>query len=255
VTAVERWLGANARYSLDSPVPAPGRDAVDAFLFDDHVGFCEQFASAEAVLLRAVGIPSRLVTGLAYGAPAASPRLRTFRASDAHAWVEVWYPALGWQPSDPTAHAALAKQGASADGRIRAMLRRLVGDSRSRRVVFAVLLVVIAIAVAALALTSRRRRERPAGERTDWRPSTGPVAMAFGVFSNRWRATLPRAPSETAREYVARVAMTDPLDDALVTLEEECYGAQVPDTRRVVAAVDAFEGSRPPVTDVGPQPR
>jgi len=111
------------------------------------------------------------------------------------------------------------------------------------------------VAVAQLAATGRRRRRQLAGMRTDWRPSAGPVAVAFGVFTNRWRATAPRAPAETAREYVARVAATDPLGDAVVTLEEECYGALVPDTRRVVAAVEAFEGSRPPVTDAEPPSR
>ena len=53
-----------------------------------HAGFCEQFASAEVVLLRAAGVPARLATGFAHGVPDADGR-RLFRASDAHAWVEV----------------------------------------------------------------------------------------------------------------------------------------------------------------------
>ena len=67
VEAVERYLRANATYRLDSPVPEKGRDAVDHFLFDARTGFCEHFASAEVVLLRAAGIPARLATGFAGG--------------------------------------------------------------------------------------------------------------------------------------------------------------------------------------------
>ena len=53
VQQVEPWLAENATYNLDSPVPGPGEDAVDRFLFVDRVGFCEQFAAAEVLLLRA----------------------------------------------------------------------------------------------------------------------------------------------------------------------------------------------------------
>ena len=109
VDAVERYLRSNETYLLDSPQPAIGSDAVDDFLFVSHQGFCEQFASAEVVLLRARGIPARLVTGFGYGQPA-SPGRRVMLASDAHAWVEVWYPGVGWSPSDPTAGAGWPHQ-------------------------------------------------------------------------------------------------------------------------------------------------
>ena len=110
VLAVERYLRANATYRLDSPVPPRGQDAVDHFLFEARTGFCEQFASAEAVLLRAAGIPARLATGFSGGSGTADGRL--LKAADAHAWVEVWYPGVGWAasdrrpgPSSPTARA------------------------------------------------------------------------------------------------------------------------------------------------------
>ena len=66
VLAYERWLGANTSYDLDAPVPAPGADAVDDFLFDSQRGYCEQIASTLAVMLRSQGVPARL-------APATSP--------------------------------------------------------------------------------------------------------------------------------------------------------------------------------------
>src|SRR6185503_12286547 len=90
VTDIERYLRSHEEYSLAAPLPPRGHDAVDYFLFHSHVGFCELFASAEAVMLRTLGIPVRLVSGLAYGAPNGTTRLYT--AANAHAWDEVYYP-------------------------------------------------------------------------------------------------------------------------------------------------------------------
>ena len=83
------------------PGPGPGQDAVADFLFRDHTGFCEQFASADAVMLRTLDVPARVVSGLAYGTP--RRQRAAFTAADAHAWVEVYYPGIGWSPTDPTA--------------------------------------------------------------------------------------------------------------------------------------------------------
>jgi hypothetical protein len=102
VHAVEGWLRANTRYDLDVPREPDGVDAVDHFLFETQRGFCEHIASAMAVLLRSVGIPTRLVVG--YGPGERNPLTGYFEVqqSDAHAWVEVWYPQAGWLPYDPT---------------------------------------------------------------------------------------------------------------------------------------------------------
>jgi transglutaminase-like putative cysteine protease len=114
-------------------VPSAHEDSVDEFLFRSHEGFCEQFASAETVLLRSVGVPSRLVTGYAYGSTdAADPGRRLFTDADAHAWVEVYYPGLDWSPSDPTAGSTLAPARDSASLRSRARNgRNGGGDARA----------------------------------------------------------------------------------------------------------------------------
>ena len=90
------------RYNLDIPPYPPGVDAVDHFLFETREGFCEHIASAMAVLLRASGIPTRLVTGFGPGDRNPFTGYWEVRASDAHAWVEVFYPGVGWIPYDPT---------------------------------------------------------------------------------------------------------------------------------------------------------
>jgi transglutaminase-like putative cysteine protease len=102
VMAVQSWLQANTRYALTVPREPPGVDAVDHFLFDTRRGFCEHIASAMAVLLRAEGIPTRIVTGYGPGERNPFTGYDDVRYSDAHAWVEVFYPRLGWLPYDPT---------------------------------------------------------------------------------------------------------------------------------------------------------
>jgi transglutaminase-like putative cysteine protease len=88
------------RYTL---APAPlGRDAVDDFLFDTHEGFCEHYSSAFTVLMRAAGIPARVVTGYQGGYWNKLGNYLLVRNSDAHAWSEVWLAGRGWVRVDPT---------------------------------------------------------------------------------------------------------------------------------------------------------
>ena len=102
VAAVQSWIRANTRYDLDVPRDPVGVDAVDHFLFVTRTGFCEQIATSLAIMLRTLGIQTRLVTG--YGPGERNPLTGYFevRQSDAHAWVEVFYPGIGWVPYDPT---------------------------------------------------------------------------------------------------------------------------------------------------------
>jgi transglutaminase-like putative cysteine protease len=93
--AVRAWL--DTRTYRRAPVPAAA-DPVAAFLFGTQAGHCEQFASAAAVLLRAQGIPARLVTG--YRAEVRDGRARV-SSRDAHAWVE-WWDGADWVALDPT---------------------------------------------------------------------------------------------------------------------------------------------------------
>lgn len=98
------WIRAEFAYTLD--VPLPGRDAVDQFLFDTRQGYCEHFSSAYTVLMRAAGIPARVVTGYAGGYRNPFGGYWVVRRMDAHAWVEVWLQGHGWVRVDPTAAVA-----------------------------------------------------------------------------------------------------------------------------------------------------
>lgn len=82
--------------------PALGRDSADEFLFDTRQGFCEHYASAFAIMMRAAGIPARVVLGYHGGELNPLAGHMTVRQSDAHAWNEVWVDSSGWYRVDPT---------------------------------------------------------------------------------------------------------------------------------------------------------
>lgn len=90
-------------FSYTLAPPALGRDAMDDFLFITRQGFCEQYASAFTVLMRAAGIPARVVTGYQGGYWSNLGNYLLVRQSDAHAWVELWLSGQGWVRFDPTA--------------------------------------------------------------------------------------------------------------------------------------------------------
>ena len=89
------------RYTL-TPPPL-GAQQVDDFLFDTRSGFCEHYASAFVFLMRAAGIPARVVAGYQGGYANRSADYLLMRQSDAHAWAEVWLQDQGWVRVDPTA--------------------------------------------------------------------------------------------------------------------------------------------------------
>ena len=108
VQAIERWLSPDVTYSIDAPLTPRGQDVVDDFLFRSHQGWCEQVASSLVVLLRAQGVPARLVTGFVPDEIDPISGSYTVREKDAHAWAEVYFPGVGWQAFDPTASVPLA---------------------------------------------------------------------------------------------------------------------------------------------------
>jgi transglutaminase-like putative cysteine protease len=80
----------------------PGDDPLAHFLFETRAGHCEYFASSMAIMLRTLGIPSREVNGFLPGEYNDLGGDYIVRASDAHSWVEVYFPGIGWQVFDPT---------------------------------------------------------------------------------------------------------------------------------------------------------
>lgn len=98
---LEHFRTGGYRYTLNPPLL--GRHSVDEFLFDTKLGYCEHYASAFVVLMRALDVPARVVTGYQGGEINPVDGFMTVRQSDAHAWAEVWLRERGWTRVDPTA--------------------------------------------------------------------------------------------------------------------------------------------------------
>lgn len=99
--ALESYLSTHFSYTLELP-KTTSQDPIANFLFERRQGHCEYFASAMAVMLRAVGIPSRVVNGFSGGEYNDVSSQYVIRASEAHSWVEAYIPGEGWLEFDPT---------------------------------------------------------------------------------------------------------------------------------------------------------
>ena len=99
--ALETYLRSNYQYTLQLSRTVP-HDPLANFLFERRQGHCEYFASSMAVMLRSLGIPARLVNGFRTGEFNDLTSQYVVRASNAHAWVEVFFPGRGWIAFDPT---------------------------------------------------------------------------------------------------------------------------------------------------------
>jgi transglutaminase-like putative cysteine protease len=106
--AEQWWQGQPFRYTL-RPGALPRRAPLDSFLFERQEGFCGHYASAFAALMRAAGVPARVVSGYRGGdwvVPLTGSGYLDIRQSHAHAWSEVWLPDEGWRAVDPTSWVA-----------------------------------------------------------------------------------------------------------------------------------------------------
>ena len=105
VALAEAWFRQQGfRYSLNNPL-LPQNAPLDALLFERRQGFCGHYASALSALMRAAGVPARVVSGYRGGTwvvPLGGSAFLDLRQSDAHAWSEVWIDGEGWRTLDPT---------------------------------------------------------------------------------------------------------------------------------------------------------
>jgi protein-glutamine gamma-glutamyltransferase len=106
---VKRFLD-SGRYAYNES-PPPSRYPLESFLFSSRRGYCQQFSGAMALLLRMGGIPARVATGFATGTYNNATHSWVVADTDAHAWVEAWFPTYGWVRFDPTPPAAPALGG------------------------------------------------------------------------------------------------------------------------------------------------
>jgi hypothetical protein len=115
--AIEQYLRNTFPYTLDVPLPPAAQDLVDYFLFDLRKGYCDYYASAMAILARVAGLPARLAVGYATGSYVLNSDRFNVTQADAHSWVEVYFPGIGWVSFEPTAGSPpINRSGQAAQG-------------------------------------------------------------------------------------------------------------------------------------------
>ena len=207
IRSLEAWMGENIEYTRDIPVPPEGADAVEQLLFVDRAGFCEQIGTALTVMMRSLGVPSRLAVGYVTGEKVGDDEYLV-RAEDAHAWVEVWFPGLGWQQFDPTASVPLAGEASANE----------VGVPWTAIGLAAVALLVI---VLAQSWWHRRRARRDGtGEDGTGGPARQPSPLTTALVDEGSRRGVERQPSETVQEFARRVVDESKGDGRFVRVAE-----------------------------------
>jgi transglutaminase-like putative cysteine protease len=244
VQALIAWMEANTSYTLDIPPLPRGADAVEQYLFEDKQGFCEQIATALVVMMRSLGVPARLGVGYAPGERNPFTGLFEVKASDAHAWTEIYFPGIGWQIFDPTASVPLAGDGgltraSSGIGSFLAARLPAIPAALSRVLVAIVVIgVLAAVGAQVLGRTARRRRLASRSWPVVWQARLDEVGAECGR---------PRKDSESLREYVEVLRHLLPHDswhEAVRVVEVEAFSleANVADrleAERVLAEVGA----------------
>ena len=251
VMALTTYLQSNFQYSLElGHVPA-GRDPVDWFLFDVKIGYCEQFATAEVLMLRSLGIPARLATGYSTGDYDPVLDQAVVREHDAHAWVEAWFPNHGWVPVDPSpgfsALAATQFPSHWAAGGIARLIPHLeIGAPLAVLGSLGVLAVIPpAVAIALLVVIAwawLRTRRWKRGIKVP--PSQSELLRLYERVQRRLGRR--RAPPETPLEYLRQIpspaggglgrgseALEPLLEEITEAVNEGAYAGRWPDVRRV----------------------
>ena len=136
VNEARRWFLAHPfRYTLQ-PGALPAAGGLDAFLFQSRAGFCGHYASAFTGLMRAAGVPARVVVGYQGGrwvTPLTDQAFLEITNSDAHAWAEIWDPERGWLRVDPTAWIAPERSRADLFSSVPASERPLLAAAGLQR--------------------------------------------------------------------------------------------------------------------------
>lgn len=240
VMGVVRSLQHNYRYSLQVGHAQPGIDPVEQFLFQDHFGYCEQFATTAALMLRSLGIPARLVTGYSTGDYDPVLNQAIVREKDAHAWVEAWFPGDGWVPVDPTPGfsglpATQFPDRWAASGIARLIPHLTIGAAPVVLGSLGFLGVIppaVAIAFVVVLIYAWLRRVRIRRRRRAAEPPGSSELLDLYERLQR-RAGRHRAPPETPLEYWTEMQDEPLLEEVTHAVNEGAYAGRWPDRERV----------------------
>lgn len=275
--ALQRWFRQDGgfKYSL-AQRPGSGMETIEAFLTDDRVGYCEQFATAMAMMARSLGIPSRVSVGFLSGEPARQKGTWVFRGTAMHAWPELYFAGVGWigfeptpggsgytpptfaegsadpqEAPDPSADPTALPTGAAspAPGSAEADAAGDAADGGGSWVPVALVvlgLLMVALAVPAAVRTARRRRRRaahddPAAAAEDAWAEVRDTATDHGIGWTEGvspRTSIAPLRARLDDDPVAREAI-----DTLVDAVERSRYAPVYEPADLTAAVDHLVGA------------
>ncbi len=194
------YLQQNYRYNLDVDFYPEEADTVDHFLFEAREGYCEQFASALCVMSRSVGMPARYVTGYLPGSYNPLSGFYEIRAKDAHAWVEIYVPEVGWMTFDPVpGENATPDLGDSLEDRwlLESFLKYLNVPESLRNKIPALIRGFVLLALLSLALSVWKS--------VRFRPSKPVKRSELEPYLLRAESlTIPRKPGETVKDWAQR---------------------------------------------------
>jgi hypothetical protein len=245
---IQNYLRDNFPYNLYVEPAPEGRDVVDYFLFSEKSGFCSHYSSAMVVMLRSVGVPSRVVTGYAMGDFNQREGAYRVPVSAAHAWVEVYFPGYGWIEFEPTSAREPFIYPAVADQPVASAEVTPIERSKPNPLQPYLGALVIAAAIALLAMPFLLLRMFAASR------NAPPVQV--DVLYRRMRralswAGLAAVPSTTPDEYQALYAgrlenytqLNKALDHATSLYRETTYSSRPPDQTRVRIASQLWQQS------------
>jgi len=239
VMSLTTYLQTHFQYSQQLGHVPVGRDPVDWFLFDVKIGYCEQFATAETMMLRSLGIPARLATGYSTGTYDPVLDQAVVHERDAHAWVEVWFANHGWVPVDPSpgfsALAATQFPSHWAAGGIARLIPHLeigapLGALGSLGLVVAIPLGIAVVVLLVFAWAWLRSRRLRRTGRTKAVPGQSDLLRLYERVQRKLGRR--RAPPETPLEYLAGSSpgRSEPvLEDVTRAVNEGAYAGRWPD--------------------------
>lgn len=193
VRRVEDYLLRQERFRYTTDVGTPGNEPLLEFLFHTHAGYCQHFAGGAALLLRAAGIPTRVVVGFATGEMTGNDTWAV-RDEDAHAWIEVYFPGVGWVPFNPTPASAPADVFAGLD----VLQAGVVPAGGSGRELFQLAGGAAALLLLLFAATRLMRRRGPRTELAELLVRLAPQPSGPGTTLRRLHLTLTEIGPATA---------------------------------------------------------
>lgn len=251
--AVQDYLRLNYAYNENVPPPPAGRDVVDYFLYELQQGFCTYHASAMVVLLRAEGVPARVVSGFSTGVFDYERRAYRVAARNAHAWVEVFFPGYGWIEFEPTPALPprIFPEGLAELEHIplQAAVLDETDETGGRHGVIYLSVIILAVLLAIVLLRNWDRWQKR-------RSATSRVRAVLLYWQIRrslayagLRVTLSTTPAEflhqSAFSLAARQSLWEALNQATDLYQQAEYSRREPSLLSVLAAHKAWQRAMP----------